>query len=186
MTPEYIRQVLDSADRLYSNEQVHAALDDMAKRVNNDYKEKVPVFCCVMNGGMVLAGNLMPRLNILMEVDYVHATRYRGATKGGEEVHWLAEPQSAIKGRDVIVVDDILDEGITLSEICTYFEEQGAASIKTLLLVEKRHGRRVVGARADYSALSVPDRYVFGFGMDFKGFHRNAPGIYAVSEKLMN
>ncbi|MEQ5801918.1 hypoxanthine-guanine phosphoribosyltransferase [Halomonas sp. H10-9-1] len=175
----HMRELMASADCLVSQAQVELALDRMAEAITRDLGDKLPVFYCVMNGGLITTGHLLTRLGFPLEVDYLHATRYRGKTRGGE-LFWRVSPEIPMAGRHVVVVDDILDEGATLAAILDYCREAGAASITTAVLVDKQHDRKAVpGLKADYCSLEVADRYVFGFGMDIKGYWRNAPGIFA-------
>lgn len=129
-------------------------------------------------------GNLLPRLDIHLEVDYIHATRYRGATSGGE-LSWRAEPSVSLEGRTVVIVDDILDEGVTLKAIIDYCYEKGAKNVLTAILLDKKKPRLVEGVdKADFCALDVePEHYVFGYGMDYEEYLRNVPGIYAVADE---
>nr|WP_300312480.1 hypoxanthine-guanine phosphoribosyltransferase [Halomonas sp.] len=174
-----MRDVMDNADCLISHDEVERALDRMADEITRDLGDKLPVFYCVMNGGLITTGHLMPRLGFPLEVDYLHATRYRGKTRGGE-LFWRVSPEIPMAGRHVVIVDDILDEGATLAAILEYCREAGAQSVSTAVLVDKSHDRKAVpGLKADYCSLEVADRYVFGFGMDYKGYWRNAPGIFA-------
>ncbi|MDR9440709.1 MAG: hypoxanthine-guanine phosphoribosyltransferase [Halomonas sp.] len=174
-----MRDVMDNADCLISQPEVERALDRMAEEITRDLGDRLPVFYCVMNGGLITTGHLMTRLGFPLEVDYLHATRYRGGLRGGE-LFWRVSPEVPLAGRHVVIVDDILDEGATLAAILDYCRQAGAASTSTAVLVDKQHDRKAVpGLRADYCSLEVADRYVFGFGMDYKGYWRNAPGIYA-------
>lgn len=176
------QRVLDEADCLADIATIAGALDDLALRIASEYANRLPVLLCVMNGGLVFAGQLLPRLNFPLEIDYVHATRY-GLATAGHAVEWLARPRIALRGRDVVLLDDILDVGATLEAIRTDCLGAGASSVRTAVLVEKRHERKVVpGLRADFSALDVPDRFVFGYGMDYRGYWRNAPGIFALRD----
>ncbi|SDO63940.1 hypoxanthine phosphoribosyltransferase [Halomonas shengliensis] len=175
----HMRELMESADCLISQAEVEGALDRMADEITRDLGDKLPVFYCVMNGGLITTGHLLTRLGFPLEVDYLHATRYRGKTRGGE-LFWRVSPEIPMAGRHVVIVDDILDEGATLAAILDYCREAGAASITTAVLVDKQHDRKAVpGLKADYCSLEVADRYVFGFGMDIKGYWRNAPGIFA-------
>ncbi|MFG6179203.1 hypoxanthine-guanine phosphoribosyltransferase [Halomonas sp. THAF12] len=174
-----MREVMDSADCLISQQEVERALDRMADEIARDLGDKLPVFYCVMNGGLITTGHLLTRLGFPLEVDYLHATRYRGGIRGGE-LFWRVSPEIPMAGRHVVIVDDILDEGATLAAILDYCREAGAASISTAVLVDKRHDRKAMpDLKADYCSLEVVDRYVFGFGMDYQGYWRNAPGIFA-------
>lgn len=168
------------ADLLYSAEDIAATLDRMATEITEKLADKNPLVLCVMTGGVILTGHLLTRLAFPLEQDYLHATRYRGATSGSKTITWLHKPETSLAGRHVLLVDDILDEGYTLREITHWCREQGAASVHVAVLADKQHARRVDGVRRDFSALELPDRYVFGFGMDYKEYWRNANGIYAV------
>ena len=139
-----------------------------------------PVVLCVMLGGLVPAARLLERFEFPLVLDYVHATRYRGGTEGHELV-WKARPSTALGGRQVLIIDDILDEGVTLKGVIDYCREQGAGKVYSAVLVDKRHGRRKALERADFTGLEVDDRYVFGCGMDYRGSFRNLRAIHAVT-----
>jgi len=114
-----------------------------------------------------------------LEIDYIHATRYRGATSG-RDLHWMKYPSADLSERTVLVIDDILDEGLTLQAIVKYCQEAGANEVLTAVLVEKQLDSRPGLQQADFTGLIVPNRYVFGYGMDYQGQLRYVPGIYAV------
>lgn len=139
------------------------------------------VFLTVMNGGMFFAAPLALALGVDLEFDYVHASRYGDATVG-REVRWLHKPRVVLAGRTVILVDDILDEGYTLAALRDYCMAEGAARVLIAVLCVKQHGRRVAGLQADFVGVEVPDRYVFGYGLDYFGQGRNLPAIYALPE----
>lgn len=181
ITPEQAKQVLARADELYSPAQVNAALDRMADEIRTALADTDPIVHCVMTGGLIPAGHLLTRLNFPLHIDYLHATRYRGATRGGE-LHWITRPALPFAGRTVLVVDDILDEGLTLAAIVEYLRDAGAAAVHSAVLVRKRHDRRPAHIKADFVGLEVEDRYVFGCGMDFHGYHRNLLGVYAAQD----
>lgn len=178
MQAEDVKQVLKEADCLYTQVEVEQQLDRMAGEITARHENSNPIFLCVMTGAMVPAGHLLTRLNFPLELDYIHATRYAGATTGGE-VAWETEATISFQDRDIIVFDDILDEGVTLAALVDYCRQQDARNVYTAVLVEKRHDRKQ-GIRADYVGLEIVDRYVFGYGMDYHGYLRNVPGIYAV------
>lgn len=168
------------ADCLFTREQVIVAIDTLAEKITAQLKDSNPLLLPLMSGATVIAGKLLPRLNFHLQLDYIHATRYRNQTSG-EAVEWLVKPRHDLRGRTVLVIDDILDEGITLHEVLRWCEAQGAKKVYSAVLVEKHHSRRnPPDLKADFVGLDVPDRYVFGYGMDYKGYLRNAPGIYAV------
>src|SRR5690554_2826083 len=153
-----MREVMDNADCLISQEAVERALDRMADEISRDLGDRLPVFYCVMNGGLITTGHLLPRLGFPLEVDYLHATRYRGKTRGGE-LFWRVSPEVPMAGRHVVIVDDILDEGATLAAILDYCREAGAASVSTAVLVDKQHDRKAVpgpASRPTTAALRWP------------------------------
>lgn len=176
----HLRQVMAEADCLYTDAEVNAAIHNMAHQINAELAEHNPVVFCVMNGGLIFAGQLLPLLNFPLELSYLHATRYRNQTRGGE-LFWKAKPELSFRDRTVLIIDDILDEGHTLHAILEYCRHEGAAAVKTAVLINKEHDRKACpDFCADYAGLPCVDRYVFGYGMDYKGYWRNAPGIYAV------
>ena len=177
-----LMRVRREAVELHSSDQVQEAIAKLAFEVTEAYAGKVPIFVTIMNGGMIFAAELVKRLDFPLEMDYLHASRYLGATTGGE-VEWIVTPNATMEGRHVVIVDDILDVGSTLLSIIDACKAQGAASVKTCVLVDKQHDRKAKpGLKADFTALEAADHYLFGMGMDYKGYWRNAPGIYAVKE----
>lgn len=179
--PHEIQKVLEKATCLYTKQEVEAALDKMALEINYKLANSNPIFLCVVVGGMIPLGNLLPRLVFPLEVDYIHATRYRGTTSGGE-LQWKGVNNCSLKERTVIVVDDILDSGITLQAVIDHCKAEGAKDVYSAVLVDKREARKPGGLpKADFTGLVVGNHYVFGYGMDYKEYLRNVPGIYAVA-----
>lgn len=180
MTVEKAQRVLQEADLLVGEAEVVAAIVRMAESITRRLAQANPVVFCVMNGGLIFAGQLLTRLVFPLEAAYVHATRYGNATSGGA-LHWLVRPQLELQGRTVLLLDDILDEGVTLAAIAEHCRQQGAAEVLLAVLVDKRHERKVSpGFRADFTGIEIEDRFLFGYGLDYQGYWRNAPGIYAV------
>ena len=175
-----IRRVLATAERLYDRAAVEAALDRMAEDIRQSLGDRNPLLVCVMSGGLVPTSELFTRMEFPVQLDYLHATRYQGM-RGERELKWISRPSQPLQGRTVLVVDDILDEGLTLAAILAYCREQGAGAVYSAVLVQKRHQRRASGLSADFVGVEVEDRYVFGYGMDYHGYWRNLRGIYAVS-----
>ena len=175
-TAEHAQQVLRNATSLYTPQQIDVCIEQMAADLNSRFSGKTPILLCVMNGGVVLTGRLLPKLEFTLEFDYIQATRYSGETSGGELV-WKHHHELPLHGRDVLIVDDILDVGQTLKEIREACLNEDAKSVTTAVLIEKKHTRNC-GIDADFVGLEVPDSYVFGYGMDYRGFLRNAPGIF--------
>ncbi|KTC97110.1 hypoxanthine-guanine phosphoribosyltransferase [Legionella geestiana] len=179
--PVSIQDVYAKSACLYTTAQVEAALDKMASAIHERLHDKNPVIVCVMIGGLVPMANLLLRLDFPLEVDYVHATRYRGEITGGE-LHWKVRPRLELKDRTVLVVDDILDGGVTLASILKEVEAIGAKEVMSAVLVDKHHKRVPEGLqKADFVGLEVDDHYIFGYGMDYNEYLRNAPGIFVVA-----
>jgi hypoxanthine phosphoribosyltransferase len=174
-------QIMNHATRIYSPEQVNGALDKMAEAITKDYAGKNPLCIVVLHGGVVFAGQLLPKLHFPLELDYLHATRYRGELRGSDAIHWLAKPNASLKNRDILILDDILDAGVTLAEIVKFCSAHEAKSVKCAVLINKEVEKHPDGVRTpDYQGLTAPDRYLFGYGMDYKESWRNAPGIFAL------
>ncbi len=179
--PSKIQDVYKKSTRLFTTEEVEAALDRMAIDIHQTLHDQNPVLLCVMIGGLVPMGNLLPRLDFPLELDYVHATRYRGEITGGE-LHWKVRPSVNLANRTVLIVDDILDGGITLAAIVEEVKSMGATTVLTAVLVDKYQKRVENGLKnADFVGLQIEDHYIFGYGMDYNEYLRNAPGIFVVA-----
>ena len=177
---EEIKRAREEADCLADAATVEAALDRMAAEITARLADANPLVYAVMNGALIFAGRILPRLPFPLEVAYLHATRYGHAIQG-TLLDWRVRPTQDLRGRTVLVLDDILDEGHTLEAIIAHLKEEGAAEVLSAVLVHKLHDRKAYpGMRADFSGLDIADRFLFGCGMDYKGYWRNAPGIYAV------
>jgi len=173
--------------QVYSKLQINNALDVLASKLNPKLKNDNPVVLCVMQGGLLFSGHLIPKLTCMLEIDYIHVSRYHNKTSGGE-LNWKAYPVTPLKDRAVLILDDILDEGKTLQAIIQYCEIQGAKKVESAVLLRKSHNRCVDYDSADGElteniALTVEDKYVFGFGMDYNGLYRQLDSIYALEGK---
>jgi len=173
-------KLLEDADLICDAQAVDAAVSRIAEEITQAVRDAVPLVLSVMGGGVVFSGQLLPRLRFPLEFDYVHVTRYRGGTRGGE-LDWIVQPRTSVAGRVVLVIDDILDEGKTLAAIKQWLSENGARKVYTAVLADKKvKSRKPV--HADFVGVTVPDRYVFGYGMDVHDAWRNLPAIYALKE----
>jgi hypoxanthine phosphoribosyltransferase len=179
--PKHIREVYAKANCLYTKKEVELALDKMAIEIQHEMADQNPLFLCVMVGGLIPAAGLLARIEFPLELDYVHASRYANNTVGSALI-WRNKPTTSMAGRTVLIIDDILDGGITLNEIIQFCQQQNPATIHTAVLVDKQ-GARLQGGlpTANFTGLTVDNHFVFGYGMDYKGYLRNAPGIYAVA-----
>ena len=179
ITAATAREVEQRASCVFNEQQVEAALDTMARQISQRLAASNPLLLCIMNGGLIITGKLATRLQFPLQLDYLHASRYREKTSGAD-LQWLKYPAHDLAGRTVLVLDDILDEGITLKAIMDWCRQQGATEVLSAVLVEKQLARRPVEIVADFVGLQAPDAYLFGYGMDYKGYLRNAAGIFAV------
>jgi hypoxanthine phosphoribosyltransferase len=173
-------EVLNTAELICDEETVQSAVRTVAAQISSQLKDSSPLVLSVMGGGVVFTGQILPLLKFPLEFDYVHVTRYAGTTRGGE-IQWKTWPNRSIAGRIVLVLDDILDEGHTLSAIRGRLLAEGAAGCYLAVFADKKIGREKP-VRADFVGIEVPDRYVFGMGMDVEGAWRNLPAIYALRD----
>jgi hypoxanthine phosphoribosyltransferase len=167
---------------LHTREEIEAAIARVAEEMNEELKDLAPVFMCVMNGAVVFMGQLITKLNFPLQINYIHATRYRGEIEGSE-LFWQAEPSVDVNGRNVVIVEDILDTGLTLAAVIEYCKDKGADQIYTATLVDKKRPREESGLEnCDFTGLYVEDRFLLGYGMDYKEYLRNEDAILAVVE----
>jgi hypoxanthine phosphoribosyltransferase len=178
MTPDEAWKVFETADLLCDEGQVRGAIARLAVEITAKLKDRNPLVLAVMGGSVFFAGNLLPLLRFPLEFDYVQASRYGKATSGGSIV-WTVEPGENVRGRAVLVLDDILDGGETLAAIRDRVKLLGAEAFYSAVLTDKDTGR-AKPAVPDFVGLKLPNRYVFGCGMDVSGAWRNLPAIYAV------
>ena len=185
MSTPKLGDALASARVLFDRPVLEQAIVRMAGEIRAAYAEgDVPLYITVMNGGLPFAAQLAFALGergLDLEFDYLHATRYRGQTSGSG-LAWLHRPATPMHGRQVVLADDILDEGHTLLAVKQWCEDQGAADVRIAVLAEKVHDRCVGGIAADHVGVQVPDAYVFGYGMDYHEQGRNLPAIYALGD----
>jgi hypoxanthine phosphoribosyltransferase len=174
------RALLDGAELICDAVQVEAAVRRLAAEITAALGDSYPLVLSVMGGAVVFTGNLLPRLAFPLDFDYLHVTRYGDDTQGGA-LRWISEPRTPVAGRTVLVLDDILDEGITLAAIQRHIIAAGAQRCLTAVFSDKQIGR-AKPIKADFTGLELPDRYVFGYGMDVRGAWRNLPAIYALRE----
>ncbi|MDE2249706.1 MAG: hypoxanthine-guanine phosphoribosyltransferase [Xanthomonadaceae bacterium] len=174
-----LADALARSELLHDRSELERVIRQMGANIDAALAGERAVFLTVMNGALIFAGQLALAIRTDLEFDYLHATRYRGATSGSE-LHWLREPMVPLEGRLVLLVDDILDEGHTLKEVREDCHRRGARQVLIATLCTKRHDRLVPGIASDFNGVELPDRYVFGYGMDYHEQGRNLPGIYAL------
>ncbi len=173
-------RILETAEQLCSAVVVSEAVTRIAREVNDKLRDCNPLVLGVMRGSVMFAGQLLPLLRFPLEFDYLDVTRYGDATRGGA-MTWRVSPAADVRGRVVLVVDDILDEGQTLAAIREKILGMGAQAFFSAVFADKEIGRSKP-ISPDFVGVKLPDRYVFGFGMDVKGAWRNLPAVYALKE----
>jgi hypoxanthine phosphoribosyltransferase len=167
------------SEKIFERAQIDSAVDALAGGISELLGDKRPLILCIMNGGVPLTGFLMPKLDFALELDYVHASRYRGS-RTGDVFQWIRRPPTTIAGRNVLLIDDIFDQGLTLQAVIDACRDRDARSVHTAVLVEKPAARLTERKLADFVALQAPERYLVGFGMDYQGLFRNLEEIYAL------
>ena len=179
-----LKQALAASEKLFGREELAAGIRRIAGEIDRVYAAlpagERPLLLTVMHGGLPFAAELAMAMATDLQFDYLHATRYRGETTGGG-LQWKHRPATPLAGRRVLVADDILDEGHTLKAIIDWCESEGAAEVRVAVLARKRHDRCVPGVQAQHIVVDVPDRYVYGYGMDYHEQGRNLPAIYALA-----
>lgn len=177
-----LETVQKSSECLLNASEVEAMLDQLALDITARCQHKNPVILCVMTGAVVAVGRLIPRLSFPLELDYIHVTRY-GAKLTGGELNWKQLPTTSLRDRTVVIIDDVLDEGITMADIKAYCAEQGATSCYSAVLVDKEIMKQKPES-ADFVGYHAGSQYLYGLGMDYKGYLRNANGLYACADNL--
>ena len=176
-----IEKTLRNSECLISSIEVAAAYERLAAQLNLHYAGLNPIVMVVMNGGLIPAGQLLTHLTFYHRMHYIHASRYRD-NEGTNELDWKFKPDVSIEGEHVLLIDDIFDEGITLKTVVEELSKEKPLSLESCVLLNKEHDRKVEGFDVDFVGINVADRYVYGCGMDFHGYLRHLPGIYAIKE----
>ncbi len=177
-----LEDVLKRSECLITEARIGAAYDKLSTILNLHYANLNPIILVVLNGGLIPAGHLLTRLSFAHRMDYIHATRYQN-NQGTSDLVWKAKADLDLSNEHVLLVDDIFDEGITLKRIVEeLIATFSPASLRTCCLLDKNHDRKVDNFSVDFVGTTVEDRYIFGCGMDYHGYLRNLPGIYAIKE----
>ena len=180
MTREEALRLLREADVVCTPECVQSEVARMAREITAQLQDDFPVVLSVMGGAAVFTGQLLPQLHFPLEFGAIEVTRYNNEIQG-REITWRLAPRDNVRGRTVLVVDDILDEGVTLAAIRKKLLEMGAGRVLAAVFADKDIGRGKP-VNADFVGVRVPNRYVFGFGMDAYGLWRNLPAVYALKD----
>ncbi len=181
MTAAEIQRIYSEAEQIYTATEVEAAIAKIGAAITVSFSDKNPIIRCLMKGAVVVTGKLLPLLDFPLQLEYVEISRYRGGTHGDTPL-WKKAPPEAVRRRHVLIVDDILDEGVTLMQTIDACYAMQAKSVGTAVLIDKKIPMDRAYPRADFTGLTAPNHYLFGYGMDYKDYLRNAPGIYAIKD----
>lgn len=177
-------EILEKSTVLYTRSQLESRITELALQISEDIKDsnEIPIFLTVMNGGLFFSAALLNQIKEPIAMDYIHASRYGDATFGSIHITWFHQPNAEeIKNRHIYIVDDILDEGHTLAEIQRFIMSVGAKSCKLVALIDKDINKSKP-VQADYVGLKAPNHFLFGYGMDIYGVHRQLPEIYIYNQ----
>lgn len=178
LDPQKAQEILDQAEPICSAAEVSQAVSRLAHEIKIQLGDRHPLVLSVMGGAVVFSGQILPQLNFPLDFDYIHVSRYGNATQGGV-LEWKVLPRENVAGRVVLVLDDILDEGHTMAAIREKLLQMGAAAFYCAVFADKETGK-TKPLHADFVGVTLPNRFVFGFGMDVQGAWRNLPAIYAL------
>jgi hypoxanthine phosphoribosyltransferase len=176
------RALLARSEELISAERIRAKVDELAAAINRDYAGADLLLLCILRGGVVFLADLMRRLAVPHTVDFMAVSSYgKGARKSSGQVRITLDLRTPIEGRDVLVVEDIIDSGRTLSSVLDLLRARQPRSLEVCVLLDKVE-RREVAIPVRYRGFEIPDRYVFGYGLDVDEYHRNLPYLAALPE----
>ena len=181
ISPQELQDIKDNSDQVFSSMQIKQAVENIGLELEQLIRGKDAIMLCVMNGGLIFTSDLMRSLDCNVRLDYLQVARYMDSTVGGS-LHWHNEPQLSLQDQVIVIADDIYDEGYTMEELVSYCKKHGAKEVITVVLLLKRKASRKNHLKPDLYGLEVEDRYVYGYGMDYRGQLRNVPDIYAIPE----
>lgn len=168
----------DIARVLFTEEQLHNRIRELGAQLSEDYRDKTPTVVCILKGAVMFYTDLVREMNIPMTMDFMAVSSYGNSTKSSGEVEIRKDLSTSIEGKHVIIVEDIVDSGFTLSYLTRLLATRGAASIKLCTLLDKP-SRRAPGItlKADYAGFEVGNEFVVGYGLDYAELYRNLPYV---------
>ena len=173
----------DVGEVLISQEQIREKTKELGRRIAQDYEGKNPLLICVLKGGLMFLADLMREIHMPLEIDFMAVSSYGDATESSGVVRILMDLERNIRGRHVLIVEDIIDTGRTLNYIIENLQTRGPASIKVCTLLDKP-ARRLLDIPLDYVGFEIPDRFVIGYGLDFGEIYRNLPFVGVLKPEL--
>ena len=166
----------DVEEILLSHEEIEAKCEELGKRVSKDYEGKTPIFIGLLKGAVPFLAELIKHIECPMEIDFIDVASYSGTQSTGK-VTFLKDVSCNLEGRHVVFVEDIIDTGLTLSEVVKVFKQRKIASYEIVTLVDKPEGRKIGGVSPKYIGFNIPNKFVVGFGLDYNELYRNLPYI---------
>lgn len=162
---------------LYSEQKIQDTCAELGKTLTTDYQDKQPLVICVLKGAVPFTADIIKRMNIYMDVDFIDVSSYKGGISSTGEVELVKDIDTDVSGRDVLFIDDIIDTGNTLEYLKDLLKNRGAKSIKICTLMDKPEARKVDVIKADYVGFDVPNEFLVGYGLDYQGKYRNLPYV---------
>ena len=169
---------------LVTREEIAQKVRELGQKITEDYAGKKPVLNCILKGAAIFFSDLAREIALPVTMDFMAISSYGSATKSSGVVRVLKDLDNDIVGKDVIIVEDIVDSGVTLNYLTKVFGQRGAASIRIATLLDKPARRRVPDLKVDYSCFNIPDAFVVGYGLDYNQVYRNLPDIGILSPKI--
>jgi hypoxanthine phosphoribosyltransferase len=166
----------DIEEVLYSEEEIQAKVKELGGIISQDYKDRNPLVICILKGAFIFMADLVKQLDMPLEIDFMAVSSYGQSTKSSGVVRIIKDLEVSVEGRDILIVEDIIDSGLTLSYLVDVLERRNALSISIVTLFDKP-AHRTVGLEADYKGFVLPDAFVVGYGLDFAEKYRNLPYI---------
>lgn len=168
---------------IFTPEEIKEAIERLAQEIKRDYQDKNPLMLGVLKGSFMFMADLIRNLDMPLEIEFVTLSSYGHDTKSSGKIVMMRDLQISIKGRDVLVIEDIVDTGITLSFLLNYLQHEEPASLEVCALFDKA-SRRQIWVPIHYLGLSVPDVFLVGYGLDWNEKYRHLPGIYSLGEEI--
>ncbi|CAM3692497.1 hypoxanthine phosphoribosyltransferase [Marinicrinis lubricantis] len=173
----------DIKEVLYSEEQIQAKIQELGETIAKEYEGKNPLVICVLKGAFIFMADLVKRVNIPLEMDFMAVSSYGQSTKSSGVVKIIKDLDVTVEHRDVLIVEDIIDSGLTLSYLIDILKRRNASSVKIVTLFDKP-ARRTVDLTPDYYGFELPDSFVVGYGLDYAEKYRNLPFIGVLKEEV--
>ncbi|MDQ0063672.1 hypoxanthine phosphoribosyltransferase [Paenibacillus harenae] len=166
----------DIQEVLYNAEQIQAKVKELGETLTRDFEGRNPLIICVLKGAFIFMSDLVKEIDVPLEIDFMAVSSYGQSTKSSGVVKIIKDLDVSVEGRDVLIVEDIIDSGLTLSYLIDVLERRNAKSVTIVTLFDKP-ARRTVDLEADYKGFTLPDAFVVGYGLDYAEKYRNLPYI---------